>query len=219
MADFRLSTTLLLTVTCLLVTTVVSVERSITCHGPNTHRLNCERGVIVVLSAVYGRLNREFCSQGIPADQLSNTQCSLAGTSNIVKTRCDGKKTCELDINDVFTSDPCHGIYKYLETNYTCFPAFHVVACERSEVQLQCDVGQVIFVNGADYGRLDKTTCIYRRPARELENTHCSNPTNLVAERCNGKNSCTVSALNSVFGDPCAGTYKYLQVAYICDYN
>lgn len=35
--------------------------------------------------------------------------------------------------------------------------------------------------------------------------------------RCNGKNSCTVSASNSVFGDPCGGTYKYLEVSYVCD--
>lgn len=35
--------------------------------------------------------------------------------------------------------------------------------------------------------------------------------------RCNGKNSCTISASNSVFGDPCYGTYKYLEVSYVCD--
>lgn len=35
--------------------------------------------------------------------------------------------------------------------------------------------------------------------------------------RCNGKNSCTISASNSVFGDPCFGTYKYLEVSYVCD--
>lgn len=34
---------------------------------------------------------------------------------------------------------------------------------------------------------------------------------------CNGKNSCTIRASNSVFGDPCGGTYKYLEVAYVCE--
>lgn len=34
---------------------------------------------------------------------------------------------------------------------------------------------------------------------------------------CNGKNSCTVRVSNSVFGEPCVGTYKYLDVAYVCD--
>lgn len=37
--------------------------------------------------------------------------------------RCDGKKVCELNMNTVRTTDPCNGIYKYLETNYTCLPA------------------------------------------------------------------------------------------------
>lgn len=33
---------------------------------------------------------------------------------------------------------------------------------------------------------------------------------------CNGKNNCTLSATSSVFGDPCIGTYKYLEVDYTC---
>ncbi|KAI9531086.1 hypothetical protein NQZ68_000580 [Dissostichus eleginoides] len=37
-----------------------------------------------------------------------------------------------------------------------------------------------------------------------------------VADSCNGKNRCTISATNSEFGDPCGGTYKYLEVAYTC---
>lgn len=45
------------------------------------------------------------------------------------------------------------------------------------------DVGQVIFVYGAYYGRLDKTTCSYRRPDSQIQNVYCSNPTPKVAER------------------------------------
>ncbi|KAM4736752.1 L-rhamnose-binding lectin CSL3-like [Anableps anableps] len=37
-----------------------------------------------------------------------------------------------------------------------------------------------------------------------------------VAERCNGKQRCSIRAVNSVFGDPCIGTYKYLEVDYVC---
>lgn len=35
--------------------------------------------------------------------------------------------------------------------------------------------------------------------------------------RCNKKNSCTIRASNAVFGDPCGGIYKYLEVAYLCE--
>ena len=37
-----------------------------------------------------------------------------------------------------------------------------------------------------------------------------------VKNRCDGENSCQVPATNAVFGDPCRGTYKYLEVAYNC---
>ena len=35
-------------------------------------------------------------------------------------------------------------------------------------------------------------------------------------ERCDGKNSCAVEALNSIFGDPCGGIYKYLTATWEC---
>ena len=38
----------------------------------------------------------------------------------------------------------------------------------------------------------------------------------IVKSQCDGKNRCYVRASNSVFGDPCYGTYKYLQVDYVC---
>lgn len=168
--------------------------------------------------ALYGRANTHTCSAGKPPEQLQNTNCAEEGTMEILKTRCDGKKVCELNTKILRTSDPCPGIFKYLETNYTCLPALRVTTCEHAYAHLTCDVGQVIYVYGADYGRRDRTTCSYERPESQLQNTTCLKPTKLVAERCNGQNSCVVKASNSVFGDPCGGTYKYLEVAYVCEY-
>ncbi|XP_016387917.1 L-rhamnose-binding lectin CSL1-like [Sinocyclocheilus rhinocerous] len=34
--------------------------------------------------------------------------------------------------------------------------------------------------------------------------------------RCDGRKSCSVSAVNSVFSDPCVGTHKYLDVSCLC---
>uniref|UniRef100_A0A672ZP94 SUEL-type lectin domain-containing protein n=1 Tax=Sphaeramia orbicularis TaxID=375764 RepID=A0A672ZP94_9TELE len=174
-----------------------------------------DSGVIVVQSALYGRADRETCSKGRPQQELNNVGCSQQGTLNVLKTRCDGKRVCEIKTNLVRISDPCRGIYKYLETTYTCNPASHVT-CERSMGRLQCDQGQVIFVYGAHYGRRDQTTCSRHQRTSAIQNVACSIPVTQVAQRCNGQNSCTVKANNSVFGDPCAGTYKYLEVAYIC---
>uniref|UniRef100_A0A672GUL0 SUEL-type lectin domain-containing protein n=1 Tax=Salarias fasciatus TaxID=181472 RepID=A0A672GUL0_SALFA len=175
-------------------------------------------GVIRVQTALYGRRNREMCSEGKPPRQLANIRCSAKDTLQRVKSRCDNRKVCEINQKDIGKSDPCRGIYKYVETTYTCLPAsqFHVIACEHSMAFLYCDVGQVIHIYGARFGRGDKAICAYRRPARLTKNVWCSNPSNKVAARCNGKQKCSIKASKSSFGDPCRGTYKYLEVAYVC---
>uniref|UniRef100_A0A3P8SSY2 SUEL-type lectin domain-containing protein n=1 Tax=Amphiprion percula TaxID=161767 RepID=A0A3P8SSY2_AMPPE len=200
-------------------------RKVVTCDGtvtfPSFPFSGCvtDHGVIRVQGALYGRTDRETCSEGRPARQVANTRCSQRGAVDVLKRRCDGKKVCEFNSDVVRTSDPCRGTYKYLETNYTCFPAIRVIACEGSVAHLFCAKGQVIFVYGADYGRSDQTTCSYRRPASQVQNVSCSSFTSntVVAERCNGKNNCTISATNSVLRDSCVGTYKYLEVAYICE--
>ncbi|XP_075328731.1 L-rhamnose-binding lectin CSL3-like [Odontesthes bonariensis] len=112
----------------------------------------------------------------------------------------------------------------------------HTVACEGSVAQLKCVQGRVISVQSAVYGRRDKTTCatglisvqsaVYGRrdkttcatgrPASQIQNVRCSSQSKRVAESCNGKSSCSINVRNSVFGDPCPGTYKYLELAYTC---
>lgn len=47
--------------------------------------------------------------------------------------------------------------------------------------------------------------------------THVQACLSLCLHSCSGKNICTIKASNSVFGDPCVGTYKYLELAYICE--
>ncbi|XP_032419903.1 L-rhamnose-binding lectin CSL3-like [Xiphophorus hellerii] len=91
-----------------------------------------------------------------------------------------------------------------------------LVACEGTVARLHCEEGQAIYVTSATYGRTDKKACSARRPADQLENTECFTDAEEVGERCNGKQWCKVKASNYVFGDPCYGTYKYLEVEYIC---
>ncbi|XP_020511231.1 L-rhamnose-binding lectin SML [Labrus bergylta] len=216
---FSLSSTLLLAATCSLMTKGVSTESITVCdNSVSVQHLSCESGVIIVQEALYGRLNRETCSEGRSPQQLANTQCSQRGTVDVLRRRCDGKKVCELNSEVVRFSDPCYGISKYLQTNFTCFPAIRQVICEESFADLRCGVGQVISLYGAHYGRLDSSVCSFQRPVNEVQNIYCSKAVNRVAERCNGKNSCTIRASNAEFGDPCYGTYKYLEVAYTCLY-
>jgi len=37
-----------------------------------------------------------------------------------------------------------------------------------------------------------------------------------VRSECEGRSKCTVEASNKVFGDPCSGIYKYLNVTHCC---
>lgn len=230
----RLPAAVLLAAACLLVISgfcraqkyafssvnAISTERVITCDGShNVQRLNCETGVIVVQSVLYGRANREICSEGRPESQLRNTSCSQKGALETLKAKCDGRKVCEVNARLFHTSDPCDGIYKYVDTTYSCFHAVHTVACEFSQANLQCDEGQVISVIGAYYGRTDPTTCSFQRPPAQVQKLDCLSPSSEVAASCNGRTSCSVMVLNSLFGDPCVGTYKYLEVAHHCEYT
>ncbi|KAM4571414.1 L-rhamnose-binding lectin CSL2-like isoform 1-T1 [Fundulus diaphanus] len=226
----RLTVALLVAATCLLVgsglcrantfppANALSTKRVITCDDPdNVHHLSCETGVIIVESVLYGRLNRETCSEGRPQSQLRDTSCFQHGALETLKTKCNGRKVCEVNAKLFRTSDPCYGIYKYIDTTYSCFPAVHTVACESSEANLQCDEGQVISVIGAYYGRTDPTTCSFQRPYSQVQNADCLRPSMEVATSCNGRTSCSVKVVNSLFGDPCYGTYKYLEVAHTCE--
>ncbi|XP_061128404.1 L-rhamnose-binding lectin CSL1-like [Syngnathus typhle] len=217
-ASLRFRAALLLSAMALLLTAVYAGEQVTTCdwYALNIHRLHCDHGVINVEQALYGRSSSLICHEGKSHQELANVRCAQQGTFDKIKTRCNGKTVCEVGINDLRNPDPCPGTFKYLQTNFTCLHAFTSVACEQSEAYLYCDPQTVIFVYGADYGRRDRVTCANKRQLKAIENTNCLHPTDIVASRCNGKHSCRIAATNYLFGDPCVGTYKYLEVSYTC---
>ena len=88
-------------------------------------------------------------------------------------------------------------------------------SCERRDLDLNCNSGQKLKIISAIYGRLGTSTC----PRGSISNTDCKSPNSLmvVREKCQGRASCRVSANNGVFGDPCPGTDKYLEVNYACE--
>ncbi|CAM4683338.1 unnamed protein product [Leuciscus chuanchicus] len=92
-----------------------------------------------------------------------------------------------------------------------------MVVCEGESAHLTCDSG-FIKVNQANYGRTCSKTCISGKPANQISNTRCKTAQSLsiMSARCDGSTCCTVPAVNSVFSDPCYGTYKYLDLSYDC---
>uniref|UniRef100_A0A3B3I8T5 SUEL-type lectin domain-containing protein n=1 Tax=Oryzias latipes TaxID=8090 RepID=A0A3B3I8T5_ORYLA len=172
-----------------------------------------ENEVISVDSALYGRADRNTCSQGRPFWQLFNTGCSQSVTSFSFH-RCELKQKCEVRMSDVRNPDPCWGTFKYLQTDFTCLAAEVDITCENDKAKLHCN-WQVISVLSAFYGRRERNVC-NDCPLAMSQNVNCENPTDVVAEECNGKKHCNIKAANSMFGDPCKGTRKYLEVTYVC---
>uniref|UniRef100_A0A3B4FE18 SUEL-type lectin domain-containing protein n=1 Tax=Pundamilia nyererei TaxID=303518 RepID=A0A3B4FE18_9CICH len=176
--------------------------------GENTH----DGHVIAVHWANYGRRDTTTCSYQRPECEIQNARC-INPTSKVADS-CNGKRSCIIEASNSVFGDPCPGTYKYLEVAYDC-----PCKCLEKNKTLNCssDEGHVIVVLSAEYGRDDSTTCSYKRPPAQLSNTQCSIPTSKVAESCNGRNSCSIKVRNSMFGDPCPGTYKYLEVVYTCE--
>ncbi|XP_056304353.1 L-rhamnose-binding lectin ELEL-1-like [Danio aesculapii] len=93
-----------------------------------------------------------------------------------------------------------------------------VTACEGLDLVLSCPRFRKIHILAANYGRTDRRTCVDHRPWGQIRNTNCisRNSLYIVSRSCDGHRSCTISATNSVFSDPCVGTYKFLRVKYCC---
>ena len=92
-----------------------------------------------------------------------------------------------------------------------------VTICEHDKVIIRCVIGGHIRVVAASYGRHDRTTCSH--PSCHSCPTSCHSAYSLatVKSRCDHKTNCELHASNRVFGDPCFGTFKYLEVKFQCD--
>ncbi|TRY54864.1 hypothetical protein DNTS_001815 [Danionella cerebrum] len=204
---------------------------NVICEGDRGF-LRCAVGKIQITSASFGRTDRRTCSRGRPDRQLRNTHCASPNALAPVSQSCNGQSSCELSATSAIFTDPCPGTYKYLSVSYYCLPPEirehfllfaapslgSVTTCEGGMV-LNCALGQVIHVHSANYGRTDGSLCASGRPPSQVSTTDCyaSNSLTLVSNGCEGTSSCSIVASNSVFSDPCVGTFKYLYISYTCE--
>ena len=91
---------------------------------------------------------------------------------------------------------------------------YRKVMCENRAATISCPAGRVIQIKSAMYGRTSRGVC----PSRAIRTLSCRarSSHNEVAGNCNNRRSCQLAARNSIFGDPCGGTAKYLEVTYTC---
>ncbi|XP_047655679.1 rhamnose-binding lectin-like [Tachysurus fulvidraco] len=192
---------------------LVSGENMITCYG-NIQHLACDTGLIKVKSTIYGRTNRDTCSNR-PPSEVANTNC--ASRISTIADRCNGLRECEVKTDLLGNPDPCYGTYKYYNTTYDCISGQNIVICEQGYSTLDCGDGSIQIIN-ANYGRADSVTCVNGLSGSLVQNTNCYAPNTFskVASMCNGKKTCTVQSSYTIFTDPCIGTAQYLTVSYKC---
>uniref|UniRef100_A0A3B3Y8H2 SUEL-type lectin domain-containing protein n=1 Tax=Poecilia mexicana TaxID=48701 RepID=A0A3B3Y8H2_9TELE len=192
---------------------------SVLCEtGSETLKCVC---AIYVTSASYGRTNKKTCSAGRPADQLENTECYTYREE--VGERCNGKQWCKVRASNYVFGNPCYGTYKYLEVEYICYgeQQQNTSSSYSQLCPLPLFESGYISVISATYGRRDHTTCSEGIPEEQTRKTDCamSHQVTISRElihRCDGESECPFFASSSVLGDPCVGTFKYLEVKYVC---
>lgn len=84
-------------------------------------------------------------------------------------------------------------------------------------MNIKCDRGSVIDIIRANYGRKTRRTC-NTDGSSPILTTNCAseNSFEIVNAKCNNQRHCSIEATNGIFGDPCEGTFKYLDVEYQC---
>ncbi|XP_062506270.1 L-rhamnose-binding lectin CSL3-like [Corticium candelabrum] len=206
-----------------------------------TATIDCNTRYIFIDQATYGRENRWTC----PSSRVRKTGCRSHISLQEVRVACQGYHHCSIAASNSVFGDPCHGTSKYLKFRYYCYssPVMYITrrACERQTLRqvmcvclcvcackiinsfqlmtvlcfsLSCPIGYKITISEALYGRTSHHPCAHKN--RRNVNCRAVDSYSIVQSMCQGRRTCNVRASNSVFGDPCRGTHKYLQVKYVC---
>ncbi|PRD31550.1 UNVERIFIED_CONTAM: Adhesion G protein-coupled receptor L3 [Trichonephila clavipes] len=89
-------------------------------------------------------------------------------------------------------------------------------SCEGNELHVGCEEGKVIRLIRANYGRFSISMCNDNGHVDWSVNCMSYRSYIIMQERCHQKPSCGIGVSSSIFGDPCPGTLKYLEVQYQC---
>ena len=101
-------------------------------------------------------------------------------------------------------------------TTTNCHIREVITSCEGSSLELTCPAGSHINIVRANYGRLSTSICPSTTTITTI--TTCIHPvtSRIVSARCGGRSTCSIQVSTAVFGDPCPGTHKYLEMVFTC---
>jgi hypothetical protein len=215
-------------------TSATCVTGSATAAGSNTATLVCSvpaAGQYASSPCIAGSLSALGSNTGVASCAAGTDYTSSSGqTSCTACSTCSGatftQSACTVSANTVCTACAT-GCTSCTSANVctACSAGFTLsggrcnslgTACgsatEGNNMTVSCPAGQIITsVDFASYGT-PTGACGGYTPSS------CHSGTSLAQVRtaCLDKNSCTVSATNGVFGDPCNGTVKLLDVQVTC---
>ncbi|XP_065641681.1 fibrillin-2 isoform X2 [Hydra vulgaris] len=171
------------------------------------------------------------CKNWIDYCNLANSDCvNINGSDN---STCESGWSLENNsfvvVNksnelDKWTNSDCENINEIY--NCTCKSGWSLVkdrcvgklqvvhACEKKQLEIHCNTNEEIEVIYANYGRTVANICPAKH--KKINCNHQKVSYDVVQRSCSNKSSCVVEATNARFGDPCKGTYKYLEVHYNC---
>ncbi|XP_073982772.1 rhamnose-binding lectin-like isoform X2 [Rhodnius prolixus] len=184
----------------------------------DTMKLSCPKGFVIDLQSVfYGRRNTYWCGGG------SSDFCEVQNAFTVVKKMCNLKQKCSIMAASVSTfGDECPNIRKYLEVIYKCvkneiYGVKQAIGCESGLIEIECPSDMLVKILHTFWGRIDGKICFTNQ--RRTYSYNCRSEADLseaVQIRCLQTNSCHFQVDAQIFGDPCAGTSKYLEVDYLC---
>ena len=94
------------------------------------------------------------------------------------------------------------------------------IACSNAgSMHISCAQGTIVIIDGY-YGRLrpDWEVCPYGRDHNDATDCVSENSLQRMRDQCEGEASCSLPVNSGGTGDPCPGTYKYLEASYRCQW-
>jgi hypothetical protein len=105
--------------------------------------------------------------------------------------------------------------YDFYDSKLIIILAYRKLLCEGEIGSIKCGKDQKIRIIRGSYGRSDSATCW----TGTGDAGKCTGKNVLLTmyESCSGKQSCDLSASDSVFGNACSNASSYLDVEYFCE--
>jgi len=152
---------------------------------------------------------------GTCGEAIYHGTCDSANSYSTLENACLGRNSCSVAVNNTsFGGDPCPGTAKRLKAIAWCKVTSCQDVAEGATATFTCPANhQITGFNFASYGNASGS-CSTKFTTGTCNSSTSSSVLNTA---CVGKSSCTVTANNATFGEPCSGTAKRLKAQAICE--